>query len=79
MNLLQKKLIIGSKVYEVNSNNNIVEWIVTQAHEVSRWSTNYTLRTEDGNSFCTYNNSEIGRCVFIDEESAMKEREKRAF
>ena len=46
MNLLQKKLIIGSKVYEVNSNNNIVEWIVAQAHEVSRWSTNYTLRTE---------------------------------
>ena len=72
-----KKLEVGDRVYEVNSNNNILEWDVKSVHQYGT-HTNYTLISPNRDSFCTYDENAVDRHIFTNIEMAKKEREKRA-
>ncbi len=71
-----KSVFVGSKIYELTSNNNISEWIVSDILTSGR-TKSFKLSKEDCSSFCVYESSSLGRDIFMDYESAKKEKERR--
>ena len=71
-----KQVYVGSKIYELTSNNIISEWTVADIMASGR-NKNFKLIKEDCSSFCVYEASSLGRDIFTDYETARKEKERR--
>ena len=73
---MKAKVNAGDTVYEISPNNTISEWIV-KAVSKSGLSFTYTLTKNDGDSFCTYDSSSLGKDIFLNADDAVREKRKR--
>lgn len=74
---MKTKLLEGEKVHVLSANNAISEWIVGSVIREGLLRTYYRLVSADGDSFCVYEESAVGRELFVNANDAAKERERR--
>ena len=74
--LMKARLNAGDTVYEISPSNTISEWIVKSVSKSGLFFT-YTLTKKDGDSFCTYDSSSLGKDIFKSADNAVREKKRR--